>query len=214
MDLNSAGAEVKVLERYISVWAMLFNFHRDMMSSVKTVSLKLIRQAIITARVTLLLPAVFILLCFNGTSICSAELIDKVIAYVDDRAITYSEYMERYEIIRQSVPGITKEETLNSMINALLLLQRAKKMRLEAPTEDDLIKEYLDIIIKSRIVINEVKILEYYNKNRLEFGEKEFAAVRPSIEKYLLELETNIQLKEHLKELRTQANIVILPKDR
>ncbi len=193
---------------------MRFNYNGNN-ASIVTAKHAIERNSTAIRTIFIRIIAIFGLIsCLAGASICNAELIDRVIAYVDDRAITYSEYLERHEKIRRSVPGITEEETLNSMINALLLLQRAKKMRLEAPTEDDLIKEYLDITIKSRIVLKEEKILEYYNNNKQEFGEKEFAAVRPSIEKYLLELETNIQLKEHLKELRKQANIVILPKDK
>jgi hypothetical protein len=155
-----------------------------------------------------------IVLMLSISSVCSAALIDRVIAYVDDRAITWSELKERHDIIRKVSPGITEEETLNSMINALLMLQKAKKLRLEAPTEDDLIKEYLDVTIRSRIAVSEEKMLEYYNKNRADFKDREFGAVRGEIELYLTELETNVKLKEHLKELRAGANIVIRLKDK
>jgi hypothetical protein len=160
------------------------------------------------------LPAVILLSVIAVSSVCHAVLIDRVIAYVDDRAITYSELNERYAILKKAAPGITKEETLNSMINALLMLQKAKKMRLEASTEDDLIKEYLNVTIRSRIAVSEDKLLEYYNKNRSEFKGKEFIEVKGEIEKYLTELETNARLKEHLKELRAGANIVIQLKDK
>jgi|WetSurMetagenome_2_1015567.scaffolds.fasta_scaffold00012_22 hypothetical protein len=154
---------------------------------------------------------VLILLLFvvSAASVCHAALLDRVIAYVDDRAITYSELRDRHSIVQKTAPDITEEETLNSMINALLMLQKAKKMRFEAPTEDDLIKEYMEVNIKSRISVGEDKIREYYDKNKPLFKNQEFAAVREEIERYLIELETNIRLKEHLKELRTDANIVI-----
>jgi isopentenyl diphosphate isomerase/L-lactate dehydrogenase-like FMN-dependent dehydrogenase len=184
------------------------------MRTIKVYSTQLFCSAIIRRVLVCALTAAFLVSCLTGPSLCRAELIDRVIAYVDDRAITYSEFEERYKKIRQAVPDITEEEALNSMVNALLLLQRAKKMRLEAPNEDDLIKEYLDITIKSRIVLKEEKMLEYYNNNRHSFGDREFSAVRPEIEKYMLELETNMQLKEHLKELRRQSNIVIQLKDK
>jgi isopentenyl diphosphate isomerase/L-lactate dehydrogenase-like FMN-dependent dehydrogenase len=140
---------------------------------------------------------------------CDAVLLDRVVAYIDDQAVTYSEFMIKYEKLKEAVPGISQDDALISMINSQLLLQKAKKMRLQAATDDDLIKEYVDIMIKSRVVITEDKAQDYYNGHKQEFGDKDFNAVREEIEKYLSELETNLQLKEHLKELRSQANIVI-----
>jgi len=155
------------------------------------------------------LSAIIFVVYLAAPVLCRAEIIDRVIGYVDDRAITYSEFRERHEKLRKISPGITEEEALISMVNALLLLHVAKKMRLEAPTEDGLIKEYVDVTIRSRISLKEEQLLEYYNKNRAEFKGMEFPAVRAEIEKYLTELEINKQLKEHLKLLRQRANIVI-----
>lgn len=149
-----------------------------------------------------------------AASPCSAELIDRVVAYVDDHAITYSEFRNRYEKLKKAVPDITEDEAINSMINTLLLLEEARKMRLEAASEDDLIKEYIDIRIKSRIVIKEEQTTEYYNHHKKEFEGRDYMSVRDEIEKYLQELETNKQLKGHLEELRKQSNIVVQLKDR
>jgi hypothetical protein len=171
--------------------------------------------SVLTRRVFVyMLPTVILFLTFSTSSVCQSVILDRIIAYVDERAITYSELSERYMILKKAAPGVTEEETLNSMINALLMLQKAKKLRLEAPTEDDLIKEYLDVTVRSRIAVSEDKLLEYYNKNRSEFKDKAFSEVRVEIEKYLMELETNVKLKEHLKELRAGANIVIQLKDK
>jgi hypothetical protein len=145
---------------------------------------------------------------------CSARLVDRVIAYVDDYAITYSEFREKFENMRGVVPGISEEEAVNSMINTLLLLAQARKMRLEAASDDDLVKEYVDMKIKSRIFINEDRTTEYYNNHKGEFEGKEYLVVRDIIEKYLLEVETNKQLKEHLAELRGKSNIVIQLRDK
>jgi hypothetical protein len=158
--------------------------------------------------------AAIILLVLSVFSFAHARMIDKVIAYVDDRAITYSELQEKYRMIKNTGANITEKETLDSMINALLMLQKAKKLRFEAPTEDDLIKEYLNVTIKARIVISEDQIREFYDKNRDEFKGREYGVVRADIEKYLTDLETNKKLKEHLKELRAGANIVIHLKDK
>lgn len=139
----------------------------------------------------------------------SAEVIDRVVAYVDDQAITYSEFKDKFAKIKSAVPAITEEEVINSMINTLLLLEQSRKMRLEAASEDDVIKEYIDIRIKSRILIKEEQLRQYYESHRKEFGGKDYFEVRDEIERYLQELETNKQLKGHLDELRRQTNIVI-----
>lgn len=142
-------------------------------------------------------------------SCCMAELLDRVVAYVDDHAITYSEFNERFEKLKEVVPGITEEEAVNSMINTYLLLQQARRMRLEAASDDDLVKEYIDISVKSRVFIKEETLMNYYETHKADFGGKDYPAVRDQIEKYLTELETNKKLKEHIEELRKKANIVI-----
>jgi hypothetical protein len=132
-----------------------------------------------------------------------------VVAYIDDTAITLSEFQENYLKMRKTVENITKEEVINSMINRLLLIKEAKRMRLEAPTDDELLKDYIDIKIKSLILIKEEIIQEFYNKHINEFKGKDFLTVRDDIEKYLFEMETNKQLKIHLEELRANAEIRI-----
>ncbi len=165
-----------------------------------------------------LLSAVFaafiLLIPLLSPDFSRAVMIDQVIAYVDDRAITYSELRARHELISKSRPDMTEHQTLDSMINALLMLQKAKKLRLEAPTEDDLIREYMEAVVKSRISVSEDEVRKYYDSHRKEFGGKDFDSVRGGIEKYLTEVETNRKLLEHVRELRSGANIVIKLKDK
>jgi parvulin-like peptidyl-prolyl isomerase len=165
------------------------------------------KKMVLLVQRSVLLAALFMLFVVSLSA--GAELLDRVVAQVDDQAITYSEFSLKFNGMKRVLPSITEDEALNSMINSLLLLQRAKKMKLEAAAEDDLIKEYVDITIRSRITIPEDRLIEYYNKNKQEFGDKDFSSVRDEIEKYLLELEINDRLKDHLKELQSQANIVI-----
>ena len=82
-------------------------------------------------------------------------------------------------------------------------------MRLEASTDDDLVKEYIEMRIKSRVFIKEDQLAAYYAAHSKEFGGRDYLSVRDEIEKYLSELEINKQLKEHLQDLRKQSNIVI-----
>jgi hypothetical protein len=131
-----------------------------------------------------------------------ADIKDRVVAFVDDNAITLSELEAKYEETLKVTPAITKEEVLNTMINRLLLLDEARKMRLEAPTEDALLKEYIDLKIRSFIRIKEEEITDFYKKHISEFNGKELDDVREDIEKYLTEKEVNERLKSHISELR------------
>jgi hypothetical protein len=175
-------------------------YKKDASSQYQKKMLTLVQRSVLFAA----LCTLFVVSSSDG-----AELLDRVVAQVDGQAITYSEFSLKFNRMKRVSPSITEDEALNSMINSLLLLQMARKMRLEAATEDDLIKEYVDITIRSRITIPEDRLSEYYNKHKQEFGDKDFSSVRDEIEKYLLELETNKHLKEHLKELQNQADIVI-----
>jgi len=191
---------VKAKERFISVldnhfrWdcAISNHMHRSRIMRIIVVVLLIIFMLIAAA------PQLF-----------SAELIDRVVAYVDDHAITYSEFWDKFGKLKKALPDITEEEAVNSMINNLLLLEQAHKMRLEASTDDDLVKEYIEMRIKSRVFIKEDQLAAYYAAHSKEFGGRDYLSVRDEIEKYLSELEINKQLKEHLQDLRKQSNIVI-----
>jgi len=146
----------------------------------------------------------FTLYSASGESLF-ADINDRVVAFVDNEAITLSELDAKYEETLKVTPAITKEEVLTTMVNTLLLLDEAKEMRLEAPTEDALLREYMDLKIRSFIRIKEVEIKDFYEKHINEFQGKELDDVRDDIEKYLTEKEVNERLKAHINELRAKA---------
>ncbi|GAB4416254.1 MAG: hypothetical protein OHK0032_12350 [Thermodesulfovibrionales bacterium] len=144
------------------------------------------------------------------TAFCYAELIDRVVAFVDDRAITLSEFEETCEKTKKVRPEISKEEVLNTMINRILMLNEAKKLKFEAKTDDELIKEYIEMKVKAFIRVSEEEIEEFYNRNISEFKGAGYEAVRDKIEEYLSEREINRLLKRHIEELRARAYIKII----
>jgi hypothetical protein len=154
-----------------------------------------------------------LLLCFLMLVVlCAplrAEVLDRVVASVDDIALTLSELEANYRSMKDRHPNITHEEVINSMINRVLLLRAAQKMKLEALTDDVLLKEYVEIKIRSLVVIKEETVMQYYSENQADFDGRLYAAVRDDIEAYLAERETNRRLKEHLSELREQSDISI-----
>lgn len=138
-----------------------------------------------------------------------AAVLERVVAYVNDTAITLSEFRENALRSRKTLRNVSDEEIINSMINRLLLLQEAEKMRIEAPGKDELVREYIDIKIKSSIIISDEDIEHFYKENSGQFNGQDYFAVRDDIEKYLFELEVNKQLKRHIEELRAKADIKI-----
>src|SRR5208283_1479418 len=152
---------------------------------------------------------VCLLVCIAYTHCCDAAMLDKVVAFVDDRAITLSEFEETYKTMKEQSPSITAEEVINSMINRLLILKEATKIRLEAHSDDELVKEYINIKIRSMILIKDDEIKAFYISHADEFRGQEFDTVKDDIEKYLIEEETNKQIIKHLDELRLHAEIKI-----
>jgi hypothetical protein len=151
-------------------------------------------------------------LCFFLFILCPlimAAIKDRVVAFVDNTAITLSEFEEVYSNSLKATPGITKEEVLDAMVNRVLLLREAKRIRLEASSDDELLKEYIDLKLKPFIKIREEEVLDFYHKHIEDFQGKEFDTVREEIENYLAERELNQLLKRHIDELRRKAYIKI-----
>lgn len=153
---------------------------------------------------SLLLTAYFLL-----PTVVYAEVIERVVAYVNNTAITLSEFRENAQRTRKTLANVSDSDIINSMINRILLLQEAKKMRLEVQSEDKMVREYIDIKIKSAIIIKEEEIERFFNENSAKFNGQDYLAVRDEIEKYLFELETNEQLKKHIAKLRAESEIKI-----
>ena len=152
---------------------------------------------------------VIFLLVFAFCSLLHAEIKDRVVAFVDNTAITLSELAETYTKTQKVTPGVTKDEVLNTMINRVLLLREAKKLKLEASSEDDLLREYIDLKIRLFIRIKEEELVTFYEKHISDFQGHEFESVREKIEIYLIEKETNQLVKAHIDELRKKSYIKI-----
>ena len=151
----------------------------------------------------------YFLLLTSSFSVLNAEIKDRVVAYVDNDAITLSELEEHYAASVQIKPDITREEVLQTMVNRLLLLREAKKIKLEAPSENALLQEYIDLKIRAFIRINEAEVIDFYENHIDEFKGKELEDVREEIENVLIEKELNERLKSHIKELKENSCVKI-----
>ena len=136
-----------------------------------------------------------------------AEIFDRVVASVNDQAITLSEFQEQFNNAKKLTPDITEDEVLSTMINRLLLLREAKKYSIEAPSGEEMLNEYIDLKVRAFVRVGEKDIEEFYMANKDKFKGKDYDEVREEIEKYLTEKELNTRLKETLKELRKNAYV-------
>jgi len=152
---------------------------------------------------------VTLLLFFAFCPSLFAGIKDRVVAFVGNDAITLSELEKTFTDTLRITPNVTRDEVLNTMVNRLLLLREAKKIKLEAPSEDELLREYTDLKIKAFIRIKEDELTDFYEKHLSDFQGKEFESVRDEIESYLTEKELNQHLKLHINELREKACIKI-----
>ncbi len=126
---------------------------------------------------------------------------------MDDRAITQRELEETYDKTRKIKPDISREEVLNTFINRVLLLKEAKRLRVEAKTDDELINDYIELKVRSLVRIKEEEVRAFYESHAPEFGGSHFEEVREKIEEYLVEKEINGRLKRHIEELRAKAYV-------
>lgn len=149
------------------------------------------------------------LFTFHFSLFTAYGYVDRVVAFVDDEAITLSELDQRFEDIQKLSPVSNKDQVLDSLINRKILLREAKKYRIEAPTEDEIINEYIDLKIRAYIRVLEADIENFYRDNIEQFSGKSLGDVRDEIETYLTEKEINERLNNELIKLREGSYIKI-----
>lgn len=157
-------------------------------------------------RFTLVLVMLFSLFFFYEAT---CEIIDRVLFYVDNQAVTLRDFNKFSTEIKKKVQSISNQDIIDLMINRTLMIKNAKELFLEG-TDDEIINNLIDFRIKSKIIITENQIRDYYEKNRAKFGERSYQSLREEIEKYLFERELNSKLKEFIEELRKNSDIKVI----
>ena len=136
-----------------------------------------------------------------------AVIRDRVVAFVDDQAVTWSELDEQYRNTTAISASVSRSEVLNTMINRIVLLKDARKYRIEAPSVEQVLKDYVDLKIRAFIRVNDADIARFYQENQRNFEGRDFEEVRDEIDRYLTEKELNERLKETLNDLRKKSYI-------
>ena len=188
-------------ERYISVSDM----HSD--NRVAGCGLRVAAFRYNNCILTIVLALILVLTTF--LQLASAELIDRVVAFIDDEAITLTDFTQYIKKTEKSAHGLSEKEAINTLINRRLLLREAKRIRLRGKTDDELIKEYIDIKVRVFIKIPPEEIESFYNNNRKRFGKTPIEDVRDDIERLLREREVNKRLRKLIEKLREKSYIKI-----
>lgn len=144
-----------------------------------------------------------------GTS--SAFVIDRVVAYVDDLAITERELDIKHNLALSAGLRPTRAESLQKLINRILLVKEAKKHRIEGGSYEEIVRKYIDLKVRAFIHIRESDVREYYDLNKPEFKGASYSDLKENIRKLLEEEAVNNGLRYHLEQIRSKANILILP---
>jgi hypothetical protein len=148
-------------------------------------------------------------LCLHSADATGAT-IDRVVAYIDDTAITERELNAQHKKDISLYPSRTRRQTLEAMINTSLMIRDARKLRLWAKNDSELLQKYLDLKVRAVILVSERDIATFYKENRDRYAGRDLKDLKPEIRKYLEEFNYNTVLKELIAGLREAALIRIL----
>jgi hypothetical protein len=144
---------------------------------------------------------------FLWTKVTIAELVDRVVAFVDDDAITLRELDIKYEELHSKDNTVTKQDILNTMVNQLLIERDAAKHRITGLNKEDIINKYLNIYVKSQVNIKDKEIDNYFNENIDKL--QNIKESKDKIKEILTEKQNNVKLWERIKELKKKAYVRI-----
>ncbi len=143
-------------------------------------------------------------------SVSPAGVIDRVVAYVDDRAITERELDTVHQRAISSGLRPTRAETLEKLINRILLVGEALKLRIEGANEDELVHEYIDLKVRAFITLRDSDVRQHYLENSWKYKGASYESIKDNIRQLLEEKEVNASLRRHLEKIREKADIRIM----
>lgn len=154
--------------------------------------------------------------CFFSAGNADAELVERIVAVVNDDVILLSEFKAAIRQAQESGKEGKAKEVIEGMIHNRLLLEQAKKFSFGRDTgdaihspPDKVIKSYIDKRIKVLIHIPFSDIEAYYFNNPDKYAERDLNDVKNEIEEYLFNRTLEIKIQEHIDELMEKARIRI-----
>jgi len=164
-------------------------------------------------RYTSVLVMLFSVLCVMVTlsliETADARMLDRVVAYVDDDAITYVDLMEFISRMKKKGVILSEKEALNTLVNRKLLIKDALRLKLEADNDDDLIDRYIKIKIRPFVLVREEDARQYYERHKEKLSFEGYQKVRKRIMKLLFEKKLNRAIDDRLGELKRRHIVKI-----
>lgn len=139
-----------------------------------------------------------------------AAVIDRVVAYVDDHAITERELGAAHSRSHSEGLKPTKAQSLEALINKILIKAEALKLRIEGESDDVLVREYINLKVRAFITIKEKDVLAHYKENQWKYKGASYDSIKGDIRILLEEKAVNEKLKRQLKILRKGSSIRIM----
>ncbi|GBE02411.1 chaperone SurA [bacterium BMS3Bbin06] len=137
----------------------------------------------------------------------SAEIVDRVVAFINNEAITQSEFRDYLRDVKKVTPDITETEAIETLINKKLILMQARKLRIKGASDDEVIRKYISIKIRAFVKVTEDDTRTFYEQNLKRFRGVSFQQIKDEIERLLIERRVNRALKKYIEELRRKAYI-------
>ncbi len=104
----------------------------------------------------------------------------------------------------------TKAQSLEALINKILIVAEALKLRIEGESDDVLVREYINLKVRAFITIKEGDVLAHYKENQWKYKGASYDSIKGDIRKLLEEKAVNEKLKRQLKILRKGSSIRIM----
>lgn len=157
----------------------------------------------------------FILSCILSLNIADAEMLERIVAVVNEEVILLSELKDEIQLRKAGSAEISEAEVLDEMIDRSLLLAQAEKMKLETGAESDkpleaedkMINDYIERRVKAFIHIPLKDMEDYYIQNTALYGGRKFYDVKDEIEAKLIEKRLKDRLQEHIRDLRRDSYV-------
>ncbi len=138
-----------------------------------------------------------------------ARMIDRVVAFVDDEAITYVDLMDFINRMNSKGIKVKEKEAISTLVNRKLLIKDALRLKLEAENDDELIDKYINIKIRPFVLVREEEVRGYYNKHKEKLSGVSYQRIRRKIMKLIFEKKLNRAITARLKELRKRHVVKI-----
>ncbi len=163
----------------------------------------------------------------------AAELLDRVVAVVNDQVINLSD-LRRY--IALEAPNTPEEGAIHDLIERRLLLAEAKRFEVEPPSEAEVnaalehrggngdagefrraiqdrlwIDRFIDQRIRFFILVPPGEVERYYQAHAADFGNRPLDEVREEIQRLLTKQRFQERYDAYIARLRARAKIRINP---